>query len=63
VTSGPQCDGLDRIVITRALPARAAAPSLRRLNAPTARETLMLSIMLSAVIPIGSTPDLALFEQ
>jgi hypothetical protein len=36
---------------------------LRGLDAPPARETLMLSILFIAVIPVGSTPDLPLFER
>jgi hypothetical protein len=63
VASAPQCDSLDRIIITPALPLHAAAFSLRALDAPPARETLMLLIVLSAIVPVGCTPDLALFEQ
>jgi hypothetical protein len=63
VAAAPQCDGLDRIVTTPALPAGARTHSLPGLDATPARETLMLSIMFSAIVPVGCTPDLALFEQ
>jgi hypothetical protein len=63
VASGPQCDGLDRIVITPALPARIATRSFCALDAPPARETLMLSILSNAIAPVGCTPDIPLFEH
>ena len=63
VTSGPQCDSLDRAVVAPALPARAAARGFCALDAPPAWETLMLSIMSNAIAPAGCTPDLARFEQ
>jgi hypothetical protein len=36
---------------------------LRALDAPTARETLMLQIMFSAIVPDGCPPDLALLKR
>jgi hypothetical protein len=63
VASGPQCDSLDRVVVTPALPVRVAARSFCALDAPPARETLMLSIMSNAIALAGCTPDLELFEQ
>jgi hypothetical protein len=63
VASGPQCDSLDRSVVVSALPVRVAAPSFCALDAPPARETLMLSILSNAIAPAGRTPDLSLFEQ
>jgi hypothetical protein len=58
----PQCDSLDRVIVTPALPAPAAASSFSALDAPPARETLMLSIKSSAIAPVGCTPDLPLLE-
>ena len=58
VAYGSQCDSLDRVVITPALPVRKFTPSLRALDAPPARETLMLSIMSNAIAPAGCNPDL-----
>ena len=63
VTSAPQCDSDDRVVVTPALPARTVARSFCALDAPPARETLMLSIMPNAIAPAGYAPDLKLFEQ
>jgi hypothetical protein len=63
VASAPQCDSLDRIVVVSALPARMATLNFCALDAPPARETLMLSILSNAIAPAGCAPDLALFEQ
>jgi hypothetical protein len=63
VTSAPQCDSHDRLVVTPALPVRAVARSFCALDAPPARETLMLSILSNAIAPVGCAPDRELLKQ
>jgi hypothetical protein len=59
----PQCDSLDRKIIAALLRPGAAGPSFRALDAASARETLMFSIMRNATVPFGCVPDLSRFEH
>jgi len=59
----PQCDSLDQKIIEVPLLPGASRLSLRALDATSARETLMFSIMRNAAAPFGCVPDLSRFEH
>jgi hypothetical protein len=59
----PQCDSVVREIIAVRLPPRIFVRILRPLDANPARETLMKSIMLNAIVPAGCVSDLGLFRH
>jgi hypothetical protein len=63
VTSTPQCDSVIRKINALLLPRQKSAPNVRALDATPARETLMISILLSAVFPAGCALDLGRFRH
>ena len=63
VALAPQCNSLDQKIIEAPLPPGASDFSVRALDATTARETLMTTIMSNAVAPIGCVSNLERFEH
>jgi hypothetical protein len=63
VALAPQCEGLDQEIIEAPLPSGASDFSVPALDTTPARETLMISIMRNATVPVGCVSDLERFKH